>query len=164
VVVLRFVRPGFSFLQSTPLSFRDNENTMSSNHIPDGYHAVNPYLLIKDAAAAIEFYKNAFGATELMRFKTPDGTRIMHAEVKIGDTPLMLADESLEMGYRSPKALGGSPVSFMLYVEDADATVARAVAAGAKSLGPVADKDYGRTGGVEDPFGYTWWLTRAPAK
>lgn len=137
---------------------------MSLKHIPDGYHAVNAYLLVADAAAAIEFYKKAFGATELMRFKTPDGTRIMHAEVKIGDSPVMLADESLEMGFRSPKTIGGSPVSFMLYVEDADAAVAGAVAAGAKSLGPVQDKEYGRTGGVEDPFGYTWWVTRAPGK
>ena len=132
--------------------------------IPDGFHTITPYLVVDGAEKVIRFMKEAFGAQPVFEpMMRPDG-KIMHAEVKIGDSPVMLADENLEMGYRGPKTIGGSPVSFMLYVEDADAVVARAIAAGGKSLGPVQDKDYGRTGGVEDPFGYTWWVTAAPRK
>src|SRR6266851_2720022 len=94
--------------------------------IPDGYHTVTPYLIINGAAAAIDFYKQAFGATELFRMPQPDG-RIGHAEIKIGDSPIMLADEYSEMGYVSPKTLGGSPVSILLYVEDVDAVFKQAV-------------------------------------
>jgi PhnB protein len=126
--------------------------------IPAGYHTATPYLIIKDAARAIEFYQQAFGATEVFRMAQPDG-RIGHAEIKIGDSHIMLADEHPEINARSPQTLGGSPVSIMLYVEDVDAQVKQAVAAGAKLLRPVQDQFYGdRTGGVEDPFGYAWYI------
>jgi PhnB protein len=126
--------------------------------IPDGYHTATPYLIVNDAAGAIEFYKGAFGATEVMRMAQPNG-KIGHAEIKIGDSPIMLADESPEMGARGPKSFGGSPVSILLYVEDVDTTFSRAVAAGAKVQRPVADQFYGdRTGGVEDPFGHVWYI------
>jgi len=115
-------------------------------------------LIIKDAARAIEFYKKAFGATELMRMAQPDG-RIGHAEIRIGDSPIMLADEFPEMGHRSPQSLGGSPVSILLYVEDVDALFNQAVSAGAKVQKPVQDQFYGdRIGGVTDPFGHVWYI------
>jgi PhnB protein len=126
--------------------------------IPDGYHSVTPYLVVGDGARAIEFYKEAFGATELFRMDGPGG-KIHHAEIRIGDSNIMLADEHPEMNARSPQTLGGSPVSLMLYVTDVDATVGKAVEAGAKLLRPVADQFYGdRTGGVEDPFGHAWYI------
>lgn len=126
--------------------------------IPEGYHSVTPYLIVKDAARAIEFYKKAFGATELLRFPDPSG-KVGHAEIKIGDSPIMMADEFPEMGARSPQSFGGSPVLIHLYVEDVDARVRQAVAAGAKLVRPVEDQFYGdRSGGVEDPFGYVWYL------
>jgi PhnB protein len=126
--------------------------------IPDGYHNVTPYLIVNDAAAAIEFYKKAFGATELMRMPKPNG-KIGHAEIRIGDSPIMLADEAAEMGARSPRTFGGSPVSIFLYVDDVDTTFARAVDGGAKVQRPLADQFYGdRTGGVEDPFGHVWYI------
>ena len=125
---------------------------------PDGYHTATPYLIIQGAAAALDFYKKVFGATELMRMAEPDG-QIGHAEMRIGDSCIMLADEAPQMGYRGPKALGGTPVSLMLYVEDGDAVVARAVAAGAKLTQPVQDKFYGdRNGSIEDPFGHVWTI------
>ncbi len=126
--------------------------------IPEGYHTATPYLIVGDAARAIEFYKKAFGAMELMRMANPSG-KIGHAEIKIGDSPIMLADEVPGMGYRSPESLGGSPVSILLYVEDVDAVFNQAVAAGAKVQKPVADQFYGdRTGGVTDPFGHVWYV------
>ena len=126
--------------------------------IPDGYHSVTPYIIVDGAARAIEFYKQAFGATEVFRMDGTDG-RVGHAEIKVGDSHIMLADEHPEMGARSPQSLGGSPVSLMLYVEDVDATVGRAVEAGAKLKRPVADQFYGdRTGGIEDPFGHAWYV------
>ena len=126
--------------------------------IPEGYHTVTPYLYIRDAAAAIEFYKKAFGATELMTFASPGG-KVGHAEIKIGNSVVMLADEFPEMEVRSPQSLGGSPVGLLLYVEDVDAAVSRAVAAGAKVLRPVEDKFYGdRSGSVTDPFGHVWHI------
>jgi PhnB protein len=126
--------------------------------IPEGYHTVTPYLIVKNAARAIEFYKKAFGATELMRMAEPSG-RIGHAEIRIGDSPIMLADEVPEMGFRSPESFGGSPVSILLYVEEVDAVFNQAVAAGAKVQRPVADQFYGdRTGGVTDPFGHIWYI------
>jgi len=126
--------------------------------IPEGYHTATPYLIIKDAARAIESYKKAFGATELMRMAQPDG-RIGHAEIRIGDSPIMLADEFPEMGHRSPQSLGGSPVSILLYVEDVDALFNQAVSAGAKVQKPVQDQFYGdRIGGVTDPFGHVWYI------
>jgi PhnB protein len=126
--------------------------------IPDGYHAVTPYLHVKDAARAIEFYERAFGARLLYRLDQPDG-RVGHAELQIGDSRVMLADESPEMGVRSPRTIGGTPVTIHLYVPDVDATVARAVAAGATLSRPVADQFYGdRNGGLVDPFGHVWFV------
>jgi PhnB protein len=126
--------------------------------IPEGYHTVTPYLYIKGAAAAIDFYKKAFGAIELYRFPAPDG-KIGHAEIKIGDSPIMLADENVDMGAISPQTIGGTPFGIMLYVEDVDAVFNRAVGAGAEQIRPVADQFYGdRTGGLKDPFGFQWWI------
>jgi len=124
--------------------------------IPEGSEGATPYLSIKGAADAIEFYKKAFGATETMRLTGPDG-RIGHAEITIGKAKIMLADEHPEIGFLSPRTLGGTPVAIHLYVEDVDALAAQAEAAGAKVLRPVADQFYGdRTGGFEDPFGHRW--------
>jgi PhnB protein len=124
--------------------------------IPEGFEGATPYLSIKGAAAAIEFYKKAFGATETMRMAGPDG-RIGHAEIKIGKANIMLADEHPEIGFLSPRTLGGSPVAIHIYVEDVDALAAQAEAAGAKVRRPVADQFYGdRTGQFEDPFGHVW--------
>jgi PhnB protein len=124
--------------------------------IPDGYHNVTPYLVIKGAAAAIDFYKKAFGAVEVMRMPQPDG-RIGHAELKFGDSHVMLADEFPEMDVVSPKRLGNSPVGLLLYVDDVDKTVERAVALGATIKKPVANQFYGdRNGTIEDPFGHKW--------
>ena len=132
---------------------------MSVKPIPDGYHSVTPYLCVKGAAQAIEFYKKAFLATERMRIAQPDG-RVGHAELQVGDSVIMLSDEFPEIGARSPQSLGGSPVGIHLYVEDADAIFSQAVAAGAKIKRPIADQFYGdRLGGVEDPFGHTWWIS-----
>jgi PhnB protein len=124
--------------------------------VPAGYHSVTPYLIVHDGAGAIAFYRQAFGATERVRMTRPDG-RVGHAELQLGDSVVMLADEHPEIGARSPQALGGSPVTISLYVPDVDATVARAVAAGARLVRPVADQFYGdRAGGVVDPFGHAW--------
>jgi PhnB protein len=129
---------------------------MAVKPIPEGYHAVTPYLVIKGAKAAIDYYKKVFGATERMRMDAPGGT-IGHAELMIGDSTIMLADEFPDMGFRSPKTIGGSPVSLVLYVEDVDTVFKRAVGAGAKELRPVADQFYGdRMGTLEDPFGHVW--------
>ena len=126
--------------------------------IPEGYHSITPYLIISGAAKALDFYKQAFGAIELFRMDSPDG-RIGHAEIKIGDSPIMLADEHPEMGARSPESWGGSPVSLMLYVEDVDRVFAQAVEAGATVERPLADQFYGdRTGGLKDPFGHNWYV------
>jgi PhnB protein len=126
--------------------------------IPAGYHAVTPYLACGDAARAIEFYKKAFGAAEVIRIPGPNGT-IGHAEVKIGDSRVMLTDEYREMDFLSPLTRGGTTVHIHLYVADADKTAERAVQAGAKLLHPVQDKFYGdRTGSVQDPFGHVWHL------
>jgi len=124
--------------------------------IPAGYHSVTPYLMVRDAAKALAYYRDAFGAAELMRFEGPPG-RIAHAEVKIGDSHVMLADEQPENGYVGPQTLGGTGVSLMLYVPDVDATFARAVAAGATVRRSVADQFYGdRVGTLTDPFGHVW--------
>ena len=127
--------------------------------IPEGYHSVTPYLCIKGAAAAIEFYKKAFGAKELVRMAAP-GEKIGHAEIQIGDSHVMLADEFPEMGFLSPQSVGGSPVMMHLYVEDVDATANKAVAAGAKVMKPVEDQFYGdRSGQFQDPFGHKWYVS-----
>lgn len=126
--------------------------------IPDGYHTFTPYLFIRDAAAAIEFYKKAFGATERVRVAAPDG-KIGHAEIEIGDSVIMLSEENDKMGARGPQTLGGSPVLLHLYVPDVDSQFAQAIAAGAKVVKPLANQFYGdRSGGLEDPFGYQWYL------
>lgn len=129
-------------------------------YVPEGYHTATPYLIVKDGAAAIEFYKRAFGARELMRMPDPSGKKVGHAEIKIGDSPIMLADESPEMDARSPQTLGGSPISILLYVEDVDAVVKEAVRAGGKLERPIEDKFYGdRSGSLKDPFGHTWHIS-----
>ncbi|HVR38024.1 MAG TPA: VOC family protein [Thermoanaerobaculia bacterium] len=126
--------------------------------IPEGYHSVTPYLSIDGAAEAIEFYKRAFGASEIMRFDAPGG-KIGHAEIRIGDSPLMLADEYPEMNFRGPKSYGGTSVNLMIYVEDVDSFVARAVEAGASLERPVKDEFYGdRSGTVKDPYGHVWHI------
>lgn len=127
--------------------------------VPDGYHSATAYLIIDGAAKALDFYKRVFGAAEKMRMPSPGG-KVGHAEILIGDTMIMLADEHPEIGARGPRAFGGSPVSIMLYVEDVDATVKTALAAGAKLLQPVEDKFYGdRSGTIEDPFGHHWHIS-----
>jgi PhnB protein len=129
---------------------------MAVKPVPDGYHSVNPYLCVDGAGAGIDWYKMAFGATEIMRMPGPDG-KIGHAEIQIGNSRIMLADEFPQMNCRGPRAYGGSPVHLHVYLEDVDAVFARAVAAGAKALRPVADQFYGdRSGSLEDPFGHTW--------
>lgn len=124
--------------------------------IPEGYHSVTPIMIVKGGSAAIEFYKKAFGATELFRIDGPDGT-VGHAEIKIGDSPIMLADEFPDLGYVSPQTLGGTPVSILIYVDDADTTFNQAIAAGGQQLKPLEDQFYGdRSGTLKDPFGHVW--------
>lgn len=127
--------------------------------IPEGYHTVTPYLIFQDAAKAIDFYQQAFGAVELFRMATPDG-KVGHAEIKIGSSPIMLGDEHPQMGYHSVQHYGGSPISIMLYVEDSDAIYQQAVAAGATVKQEIKDQFYGdRSGTVADPFGYFWTIS-----
>ncbi|MGA2963361.1 MAG: VOC family protein [Candidatus Korobacteraceae bacterium] len=126
--------------------------------VPDGFHTATPYLIVKGAAKAIEFYKQAFGATELERMEMPDG-KIAHAEIKIGDSIIMLGDEAPQHGTRSPQSLGGSPCGLYLYVEDVDATFNRAISVGATVTMAVRDQFYGdRNGSLVDPFGHTWYV------
>jgi PhnB protein len=129
---------------------------VATKAIPDAYRTATPYIIVNDAAKAIEFYKGAFGATEVVRLADATG-KVMHAELRINNSPIMLADEFPDMGYRSPQSLGGSPVSILLYFDDVDAQVARAIAAGAKETMPVADQfDGDRRGTLTDPFGHVW--------
>ncbi len=129
---------------------------MPAKPIPDGYEGATPYLCCKDAANALEFYKTAFGAKELMRMPMPDG-KVGHAEIQIGGARIMLADEFPDWGCLSPSSIGGSATSVMIYFEDVDAVVERAVAGGAKVLQPVTDQFYGdRSCKLEDPSGHTW--------
>ena len=124
--------------------------------IPEGYNTVTPYLIFNGASEAIEFYKRALGATEVLRLGDPSG-KVHHAEIAIGDSRIMLADEHPEIQALSPKTIGGSPVTMHVYVADVDAAVERAVKAGAKLVRPVADQFYGdRTGTLTDPFGHVW--------
>jgi PhnB protein len=124
--------------------------------IPDDYRGATPYLCVNGAARALDFYKQAFGAREVMRMPHPDG-RIGHAEIRIGDAPIMLADEFPEMDFRSPTSLGGTPVNLFIYVADVDRVVSQAESAGAKVTRPVADQFYGdRVGVLKDPFGHSW--------
>ncbi len=131
---------------------------MAVRAIPEGYEAAVPYLSCRNAASAIDFYKKAFGATELMRMPAPN-ERVGHAELQIGAAKIMLADEFPEMGFRSPQSVGGTPVGIYVYVEDVDALASRAVAAGAKIERPVADQFYGdRSVTLLDPFGHRWFF------
>jgi PhnB protein len=124
--------------------------------IPEGYHTITPHLIVKNGAQAIEFYKKAFGAEELFRMNTPDGN-VGHAQLKIGDSLFMLADEFPQMGALSPESIGGSPVSMYVYVEDVDTVFNQAVSAGATVVNPVMDMFYGdRWGHLKDPFGHFW--------
>lgn len=134
--------------------------TTSVPRVPAGFHTATPYLIFKDAAPAIEFYKQAFGATELFRSTDDDG-KIRHAEIKIGTSPIMMASEFAEFpAWQSAETRGGSPVHLYLYVEDCDAIFARALAAGATELLPMKDQDYGdRSGGLTDPFGHVWYVS-----
>jgi PhnB protein len=132
---------------------------MSVRPIPEGYHSVTPYLMINGAANAIEFYRRAFGAKESFKLEAPGGM-IGHAEIQIGDSPIMIADDcGGESPFRNPQSTGGSPVGLHLYVEDVDAVFAQAVNAGATVIKPVQDQFYGdRTGALKDPFGHIWFL------
>jgi PhnB protein len=128
------------------------------NPVPAGYHSIQPYLMLKSCTEAIAFYAKVFGATERLCMKSADG-RVGHAEIQIGDSVIMMADEHPQIEAFSPEHYGGSPVSIMVYVEDCDATYNKAVAAGAKSLREPSDQFYGdRMSGVLDPFGYKWWI------
>ena len=127
--------------------------------IPEGYHSINSYLVVRNAAKAIDFYKKAFNAEERFRMHGPDGRTIMHADLKIGDSIFMLTEESTEMKALSPESIGGSPVSLYVYVKDVDAVFNQAVSEGATALYPVRDQFYGdRSGYLRDPFGHLWSL------
>ncbi len=129
---------------------------MTVKPVPDGYGSAIPYLIVRGAGKAIDFYKAVFGATETMRFPAPDG-RIGHAELKIGGALFMIADEYPELGHRDPRDVGGTPVSVMVYVPDVDALVATAIRHGARIRRPLADQFYGdRSCTLEDPFGHIW--------
>lgn len=131
---------------------------MAVRPIPEGYHTVTPYLYLRNAAAALDFYKKAFGAKEVVRLPGPGG-KIMHAEIQIGNSMIMMADEHPEIGAKSPDTLGGASCGLALYVEDADALFKQALAAGAKEQRPMKDQFYGdRSGTVTDPFGHTWTI------
>ena len=131
---------------------------MTVKPIPDGYHSVTPYLIVKGAASAIEFYKKAFGASEIMRMAGPED-KVQHAEIQIGDSRVMLADECPEMNVLAPQGPGNSGVGICLYVEDVDAIVGRAIDAGAKVQRPLQDQFYGdRSATLEDPFGHVWTI------
>jgi PhnB protein len=127
--------------------------------VPDGYHTVTPYLCLRNAGAAIEFYQKAFGAKEKLRMPGPGG-KIMHAELQIGDSTIMLSDEFPEMSVQSPAALGGTPVSLLLYLENVDRVFGQAIVAGAREIRPLKDQFYGdRSGTLEDPYGHKWTLS-----
>ena len=160
-------RPEFKARLKSDLERRANMGTTARQAptsgkvkpIPEGYHNVAPYLMVRNAGAAIEFYKQAFGATEVMRLRMPDG-KIGHAEIQIGDSRIMLSDEFPEYGNRAPESFGGSPVIISLFVEDVDAVARQAVAGGAKILRPVSDQFHGdRSGRLADPFGHIWIIS-----
>ena len=127
--------------------------------IPSDYRGVTSYLILRDAARALQFYQKAFGGEQVLRLDGPDG-KVAHAEVRIGGGIVMMSEENVEMGHKSPQTLGGSPVHLMFYVEDVDAAFARATAAGAKADRPVKDQFYGdRSGTLKDPFGHVWHIS-----
>lgn len=131
---------------------------MAASAIPAGYHSVTPYLIVRNAAQAIDFYKQAFGATEVARMPMPDGT-VMHAELKIGDSHVMLTDENPQWGHKGPQTLGATTVSLVLYLENVDARFKQALDAGAKELRPLQNQFWGdRMGTLTDPFGHIWSL------
>ena len=131
---------------------------MAVRAIPEGYSSVTPFLIVKGGAKAIDYYKKVFGATELMRFDGPDG-HVSHAEIQIGSSRVMLADEYPDMGFRSPQSLGGSGTGLMLYVDDVDRVFMRAVEGGANVQQAVKDQFYGdRSGTLVDPFGHIWTI------
>ena len=131
---------------------------MSVKYIPEAYHTVTPYLIVDGCADALEFYKTAFGAIELYRMPGPTG-KIMHSEIKIGDSTIMVADENPERGAKGPLSLGGTPFGLCLYVPDVDATFAAAIAAGGTVLYPVKNQFYGdRSGTLTDPYGHKWTI------
>jgi PhnB protein len=137
---------------------------MTTNYKPENFHTLTPNLICKNAPAAIGFYKNAFDAKELMRLEYADG-KIGHAEIMIGDSPVMVSDEHPDQGCLSPQTIGGSPITMHLYVPDADAFFARAIAAGATQLSPVEEQFYGdRAGRLQDPYGYRWHIATATKK
>ena len=132
---------------------------MAVSKIPTGYHTLTPYLTVKDGNRAMKFYEQALGAKEIMRFAGPEG-RIMHAEMKIGDSPFMLSEEFPEMGAKSPQSLGGTTGSIMIYIENVDEAYPRAIKAGGKELRPLQDQFYGdRSGTFEDPEGHKWTIS-----
>ena len=133
-------------------------SAMPAQPVPEGYHTATPYLIVHDATAALAFYESAFGATELLRLPAPDD-KIMHAEIMIGDSVVMLADENVERGFTSPRTLGGTASSILLYVEDVDRQFQQAKDVGAQTLRDVEDQVYGdRSGTLLDPFGHLWTL------
>ena len=148
--------------QYSAVTFHGMEAIMATKAqaIPKGYHTVTPSLVVAGAAKAIDFYKKALEAQEVMRFPGPDGT-IMHAEIRIGDSTIMLGDEMPEHGGRGPKSYGGTPVAFFVYRDNVDAAWKRAVDAGATPIMPLVDQFWGdRAGCLEDPFGHRWWLAQ----
>jgi len=133
--------------------------TTDANATPKGYHTVTPYMSVRDCVAAIEFYRRAFGAEKTMQLTMPDGT-IAHAEIRIGDSTVMLSEENKEWGNKSPATLGGSPMFLMIYAPDVDAAFRKAIAAGATEVQAVKDQFYGdRSGTLKDPYGYQWTLS-----
>src|ERR1019366_4210181 len=152
-------RPVGARLRASTSTLSSRRRIMSKVHyIPKGYNTITPYLVIKGAAKAIEYYKNVFGATVVVRMDGPDG-RVGHAELQIGDSRIMLADENPAMGNRSAESIGASPVSLYVYIPDCDKVVEKAVAGGAKVLKPVEDQFYGdRSGFIQDPFGHLWGI------
>jgi PhnB protein len=147
-------------LKLSTLHFLKEDLMSKISHIPKGYNSITPYLIINGAAQAIDYYKNVFGAEEVFRMDGPEG-KVGHAELKIGDSRIMLADENPSMGpgHSSAASIGASPVSLYLYIPDVDSVFERAVAAGAKVLKPVQDQFYGdRSGFIQDPFGHLWGI------
>jgi PhnB protein len=131
---------------------------MTVKPIPDGYHSITPYLIIKGAGAAIDYYKKAFGAVEMVRLPGPGGA-VVHAEIRIGDSIIMMGEESPEMGYLGPQSAGSTPVGLMVYVPDVDTVYRRALDAGGREMRPLQDQFYGdRSGTLKDPFGHLWTI------